>query len=158
MELAFVIYLIDNITALKDHIFGLSDFIFLTIILLGFLITGIGSLIVFALLEMSMEEFKESVIYTFYKKIIKSWFYILLPLCFLGTALNVILPSKDTAYKMLAAYGLQEIVEAASKSEDVKRLASKSLTLIEKSIDDYTKSLDKTETQEDNSSTEDKKD
>ena len=52
MELAFVIYLIDNITALKDHVFGLPDFIFLTIIILGFLITGTGSLIIFALLEM----------------------------------------------------------------------------------------------------------
>ena len=162
MELAFVIYLIDNITALKDHIFGLSDFIFLTIIILGLLISGIGGLIVFALLEMSMDEFKDSVIYTFYKKLIKSWFYILLPLCFLGTVLNVVLPSKDTAYKMLAAYGLQETVEAASKSEDVKRLANKSLTLIEKSIDEYSKSLDekidKTEAQEDNSFTKDKKD
>lgn len=157
MELAFVIYLIDNITALKEHIFGLSDFMFLTILILGFLITGIGALIVFGLIEMSVNEFRESVIYTFYKKLVKSWFYILLPLCLLGSVFNVVLPSKDTAYKMLAAYGLQETVEAASKSEDVKRIASKSLTLIEKSIDDYTKSLDKPETQEDNSSTEDKK-
>src|SRR5574344_1610612 len=46
MELAFVIYLIDNITALKEHIFGLSDFMFLTILILGFLITVIGALIV----------------------------------------------------------------------------------------------------------------
>ena len=158
MELAFVIYLIDNITSLKEHIFGLSDFMFLTILILGLLITGVGALIVFGLIEMSVNEFRESVIYAFYKKLVKSWFYILLPLCLLGSVFNVVLPSKDTAYKMLAAYGLQETVEAASKSEDVKRLASKSLSLIEKSIDDYTKSLDKPETQEDNSSTEDKKD
>ena len=59
---------------------------------------------------------------------------------------------------MLAAYGLQETVEAASKSEDVKRLASKSLSLIEKSIDDYTKALDKKDEPVDNKSTKDKKD
>ncbi len=69
MELAFVIYLIDNITALKDHIFGLSDFIFLTLLVLGCLVTGVGALIVFALMEMPVNEFKGSVIYTFYKNI-----------------------------------------------------------------------------------------
>ena len=131
MELAFVIYLIDNIAALKDHIFGL--------------------------MEMSVNEFKESVIYTFYKKLVKSWFYIFLPMCLLGSVFNIVLPSKDTAYKMLAAYGLQETVEAASKSEDVKRLASKSLSLIERSIDDYNKSLDNKAKQENNES-KDKKD
>ena len=157
MELAFVIYLIDNITALKGHIFGLSDFIFLTTLVLGCLVTGVGGLIVFGLMEMSVNEFKESVIYTFYKKLVKSWFYILLPMCLLGSVFNIVLPSKDTAYKMLAAYGLQETVEAASKSEDVKRLASKSLSLIEKSIDDYSKSLNKTDETTDNES-KDKKD
>ena len=157
MELAFVIYLIDNITALKDHIFGLSDFIFLTILVLGCLVTGVGALVVFALMEMPVNKFKESVIYTFYKKLVKSWFYIFLPMCLLGSVFNIVLPSKDTAYKMLAAYGLQETVEAASKSEDVKRLASKSLSLIEKSIDDYNKSLDNKAKQEDNES-KDKKD
>ena len=158
MELAFVIYLIDNITALKDHIFGLSDFIFLTTLILGCLVTGVGALVVFALMEMPVNKFKESVIYTFYKKLVKSWFYIFLPMCLLGSVFNIVLPSKDTAYKMLAAYGLQETVEAASKSEDVKRLASKSLSLIEKSIDDYSKSLDKTNETTDNESTKDKKD
>lgn len=157
MELAFVIYLIDNIAALKDHIFGLSDFIFLTTLVLGCLVTGVGALVVFALMEMPVNKFKESVIYTFYKKLVKSWFYIFLPMCLLGSVFNIVLPSKDTAYKMLAAYGLQETVEAASKSEDVKRLASKSLSLIEKSIDDYNKSLDNKAKQEDNES-KDKKD
>lgn len=157
MELAFVIYLIDNIAALKDHIFGLSDFMLLTILVPGFLITGVGALLVFGLMEMPVNEFKESVIYTFYKKLVKSWFYIFLPTCLLGSVFSVILPSKDTAYKMLAAYGLQETVEAASKSEDVKRLASKSLTLIEKSIDEYSKSIDKKDEPVDNES-KDKKD
>ena len=157
MELAFVIYLIDNITALKDHIFGLSDFIFLTTLVLGCLVTGVGALVVFGLMEMPVNKFKESVIYTFYKKLVKSWFYIFLPMCLLGSIFNIVLPSKDTAYKMLAAYGLQETVEAASKSEDVKRLARKSLSLIEKSIDDYNKALDKTNETTDNES-KDKKD
>ena len=158
MELAFVIYLIDNIAALKDHIFGLSDFIFLTTLVLGCLVTGVGALVVFALMEMPVNKFKESVIYTSYKKLVKSWFYIFLPMCLLGSVFNIVLPSKDTAYKMLAAYGLQETVEAASKSEDVKRLARKSLSLIEKSIDDYTKALDKKDEPVDNESTKDKKD
>ena len=46
-------------------------------------------------------------------------------------------PSKDTAYKMLAAYGVTEAYTAAADSEKVQALAGKSLSVLEKAMDDY---------------------
>ncbi len=44
-----------------------------------------------------------------------------------------LMPSKDTAYKMLAAYGVTEIAQ----SEEAKRLAGKSLEVLERAMDEY---------------------
>lgn len=46
-------------------------------------------------------------------------------------------PSKDTAYKMLAAYGVIEAYTAAADSEKVQALAGKSLSVLEKAMDNY---------------------
>lgn len=48
---------------------------------------------------------------------------------------TVFVPSKDTSYKMLAAYGVEQVAE----NPDVKRLAGKSLEVLEKAMDEYTK-------------------
>ena len=48
---------------------------------------------------------------------------------------TVLVPSKATAYKMLAAYGVQQVVD----NPDVKRIAGKSLDVLEKAMDEYTK-------------------
>lgn len=55
-------------------------------------------------------------------------------------ALNLIgqfIPTKETAYTMAAAYGIGEVYKSASESEDVQRLASKSLLVLEQSLDKY---------------------
>ena len=46
-----------------------------------------------------------------------------------------LMPSKDTAYKMLAAYGVAEIAD----NERVKNLGGKSLEVLEQAMDDYLK-------------------
>ncbi len=46
---------------------------------------------------------------------------------------GVLVPSKDTAYKMLAFYGVNEI----TNNESVQKLGSKSLLVIERAMDDY---------------------
>ena len=51
----------------------------------------------------------------------------------------VLLPSKDTAYQMLAAYGVQEAYVTATESGEVQRIASKSLKLIEATLDEHIK-------------------
>lgn len=47
--------------------------------------------------------------------------------------LSVVLPNKDTAYKMLAAYGVQTIIE----NPDVQKLGGKSLEVLNKAMDEY---------------------
>lgn len=54
-------------------------------------------------------------------------------LSFLGN----LIPSTDTAYKILAAYGVQEFYTAASGSEEMQQISSKSMLLIEQSLDKY---------------------
>ncbi len=46
-------------------------------------------------------------------------------------------PNKDTAYKMLAAYGVTEAYAAAQESDKVQAIAGKSLKVLEKALDDY---------------------
>ena len=46
-------------------------------------------------------------------------------------------PSKDTVYRMLAAYGVAEAYSAAKDSDKVQAIAGKSLKVIEKALDDY---------------------
>ena len=165
MELAFVIYLIDNITALKGSFWGFGDMV--SMLLVFSVVTAFALVVIFMSTDPDLaygDAAKEKRLadrekyLSMVKKFRKNTFFWTLPIFIVGSILNTVLPSKDTAYKMLAAYGVQETVEAASKSEDVKRIASKSLTLIEKSIDDYNKALDKKDEPVDNGSTKDKKD
>jgi hypothetical protein len=51
----------------------------------------------------------------------------------LSVLINTFTPSKDTAYKMLAAYGVTELV----KSEEAQKLGGKSLEVLEKAMDEY---------------------
>lgn len=70
------------------------------------------------------------------KKAFKPWCWGLL--FFLVTnAIGDLLPNKDAAYKIAAAYGVQQAYMAASESEDVKRMAGKSLLVLETSMDRY---------------------
>lgn len=48
---------------------------------------------------------------------------------------NIFIPSKDTAYKMLAAYGVESIVT----NDKVQELGGKSLDVLNKAMDDYLK-------------------
>jgi hypothetical protein len=49
--------------------------------------------------------------------------------------LESFLPSKNTAYKMLAAYGATELAQ----TDEAARIGSKSLEVLEKFMDDYLK-------------------
>lgn len=149
MELAWVIYLIDNVSAMKGSFWALGDFIGATVFA-GMILYMIGGIVVFLAMEYSFEDFKGSTLYTTHNKLVCCWFKFFMPLFIVGSLLNFIIPSQNTAYKMLAAYGVQEVVQVASGSEDIKRMASKSLALIEKSIDKYQKEFDKEDAKVDN--------
>ncbi len=51
--------------------------------------------------------------------------------------ITLLLPNNSTAYKMLAAYGVTEVYQAASESERVQKLAGKSLQVLDKAMDSY---------------------
>ena len=50
-------------------------------------------------------------------------------------ALLVFIPSKNTAVYMAGGYGVQTVAESIDKSEDAKRVASKSVKAIERYLD-----------------------
>jgi len=114
--LIFVIYLISVI----DAILGAA--------ILGIFFTAASAILAIPVLDLDGKEEIASCL----KKFIK-------PLVFLSLIV-VFVPSKQTAYAMLAAYGLQEI----SQTEEAKRIGSKSVQVIEKALDEYLKE-DKTE-------------
>ena len=45
------------------------------------------------------------------------------------------LPSKETVVYMAGGYGVQTIAESVGKSEDAKRIASKSVSAVERFLD-----------------------
>ena len=49
----------------------------------------------------------------------------------------IVVPSKSTGYKMLAAYGVTEAYTAAQESDKVQAIAGKSLKVLEKAMDSY---------------------
>lgn len=69
-------------------------------------------------------------------KVFKPWAWGL-GFIFIANMFGDLMPNKDAAYKIAAAYGVQQAYEAASASEDVKRMAGKSLRVLETSMDRY---------------------
>lgn len=55
-------------------------------------------------------------------------------------------PDKETSYTMLAAYGLGSVYDTVSENEDVQRIASKSLQMVESHIDSYLNKAEEKET------------
>lgn len=118
MELVWIIYLIDVVGSLK----GISSIAVASLFLLGI------SLMMVAIFNF-LAEVPEKTFPTIKKmKAVKItiWCFVIIFLCKL-------IPSQDTAYKMLAAYGVSEVAQ----NEDVQKLAGKSLQVIEKAMDKY---------------------
>jgi len=61
----------------------------------------------------------------------------------IGGTLNAIIPEKDTAYKMLAAYGVTELAQ----NERVQELGGKSLEVLEQAMDKYLKEAEEAESE-----------
>ena len=68
-----------------------------------------------------------------------------------GSLFNALMPSKDTAYLILGAYGVQTVAETVGKSEDVQKIGKSTLKLVNSTIEKYQKELEvQTEKQIDN--------
>lgn len=109
MEFAALIYFIDVICG--EHVVWLFMTIFGVIV------------VCFAKVICVAEKYPE-----FYKSLwpLKVFLLISIPLLFF-------IPSKDTAYKMLAAYGVQSIIT----NPEVQKLGGKSLDVLNKTMDEY---------------------
>lgn len=68
---------------------------------------------------------------------VKKTIYPILKIFSVALVVGLFTPTKDTAYKMLAAYGVTEAYAAAQSSDKVKAIAGKSLEVLEKAMDDY---------------------
>jgi len=120
MELVWFIYIADTLTVDGQ---GLHWLVFNSVI-----ITGV-------LLWVTVDPFySEST-----RSACKTPFKISLAVTLLLIVYSVFVPTKDTAYKMLAAYGIYEV----SQSEDVQRLTGKSLELLELTMDKHLTELKK---------------
>lgn len=120
MELVWIIYLIDVVDSVK----GFSALAVGLMLVLGLAVFAVS---LFFALEDKPEKITPA-LKTMRAGKITLWCLIVIFLCKL-------IPSQDTAYKMLAAYGVSEI----SQNDDVKKLAGKSLQVIEKAMDKYIK-------------------
>ena len=51
--------------------------------------------------------------------------------------LAIVVPSQKTAYNMLAAYGVTEVYESLSQSQEVRDATSKAMQVLDKAMDDF---------------------
>jgi hypothetical protein len=129
-SLVWIIYLIDTLDKIALPGYGT----FFTVILFGYLAYFMKCLVINGLLgEEREQEVARKMQIPF-----ASWGWrilvvLLFGVCTVGHIFNTMLPTKDTAYKMLAAYAVQEIAE----NEDVQRIGGKSLLLVERTIEKY---------------------
>lgn len=59
-----------------------------------------------------------------------------------GSLFNSLLPSKDTAYLMLGAYGVQSVAETVGKNEEAQKIGKSTLKLINSAIEKYQKEIE----------------
>lgn len=131
-NILWIIYFIDVILE-QSFIFSTGDWVGLSFLIGGISFVGWG---MFKYLDtgMSADEEKEAwdkdrpMLYG----LLKTWIKLTLLVYVLNLAGSLI-PNKDTAYKMLAAYGVLEL----SKTEEVRALGAKSMAVLEKAMSSY---------------------
>lgn len=122
MELAFVIYSIHLLDQIGFGLVGAT--VALTIV--AAIVCGVTAA------EVRAIEDKER-----WTRRVERAFLSLLITIPLTTTLAWLAPDKETSYTILAAYGVQSTYSAASESEEIQRVAGKSLKMIETYIDRY---------------------
>lgn len=130
MELVFVIWMIEVVTNIHMWI-NLKGLLVLIVVLnILFAIAAPPSL------DFNLDRIKSA--YFSPLKYKKSCIATVLA-CLFGSVWNSLVPSKETAYLMLGAYGVQSAYEVVTESEETKRIAKKSLSIIEEALDKYQK-------------------
>ena len=145
MELMYVIYLIEVVTNIKMWGFtvGIGVFVFLSATYL--LISAIQA-------DTTRDVYFKDRLEVYFKTIKKKSLIAPFFLVFgFGSLFNALMPSKDTAYLILGAYGVQTVAETVGKSEDVQKIGKSTLKLVNSAIEKYQKEIeDKPEKSVDN--------
>lgn len=127
MSFALVVYLIGMLDPLKN-------------VALFFFIVGVNACVILAIVVMVGEDEMNTALRRGYKDAEKGEFLRRAPTflrisavaCISGLILIIVVPSKETAYVMIAASGVETIVS----DERVQQLGGKSLDVIEKWLDE----------------------
>lgn len=118
MELAFVVYLVNQVDSLSEFLINLSNLLGVVCIIMG----ATWAFIKIASIEIGQPVFKFS-----------KWALIVPIVLFVITSTSAaLIPSSKTAQYMAAAYAAQTIYE----DPDAKRIASKVIKAIEAKIDE----------------------
>lgn len=128
MELALITYLVLQLDTV-NAIVGISIFI-VSVFLIGYYATS-------SLTYGDMKTWgrsKQDEIAKYKEDYIKTSKCLVGILCVLSFV-KAVIPSSDNAKYILGAYGVQTAVSAVSENEDVKRIASKSLSAVESMLD-----------------------
>ena len=136
MELMYVIYLIDVVTNIKMWGFtvGIGVFVFLSATYL--LISAIQA-------DLTRDVYFKDRLEVYFKTIKKKSLIAPFFLVFgFGSLFNALMPSKDTAYLILGAYGVQTVAETVGKSEDLQKIGKSTLKLVNSAIEKYQKELE----------------
>ena len=143
MELMYIIYLIEVVTNIK--MWDLSDLI-LIVLATHIPIAVFGGLICGTLNEDFTPFFK-------YRDFVLRKI-VILPLLLVfgfGSLFNALMPSKNTAYLMLGAYGVQTVAETVGQNKEVQEIGKSTLKLVNSAIEKYQKEIeDKPEKSVDN--------
>lgn len=135
MELMWIIYLIEVVASIK--LWGLGD-ILAIITVFTIVYTAVSAMRADLNRDVYFKDCMNAYFNILKKKII------IIPLLVIfgfGSLFNNIMPSKETAYLMLGAYGVQTVAETVGKNEDVQRLGKRTLSLVETAIEKYEKEL-----------------
>ena len=135
MDLALTVYLIDVLNAVFNGALVFLSYLALikiSLLGLGYYICGGEQA------ALSYKQKSEVGHYTNNDEAFANFYYILPRKFILSITIplivgNLLVPSKDTMYTMLAAYGVQ----TAAESENVQQFAGKSLEVLEKAMDEY---------------------
>lgn len=135
MELVWIIYLIEVVTNVEMWGLSIGVGIFSVLSVAYLLISAIQA-------DTTRDIYFKDRLDVYFKTIKNKSLILPFVLVFgFGSLFNSLLPSKDTAYLMLGAYGVQSVAETVGKNEEVQKLGKRTLSLVETAISKYEKEL-----------------
>lgn len=136
MELMYIIYLIEVVTNIKMWGLSIGVGIFSVLTVAYLLISAIQA-------DTTRDVYFKDRLEVYFKAIKKKSLIVPFFLVFgFGSLFNALMPSKDTAYLMLGAYGVQTVAETINKSEDAQKIGKSTLKLVNSAIEKYQKELE----------------